>query len=241
MGLLWQHSHSLKFWRNFHCWLNWKLGKIFITGCAGSCHFDNFQCSQWWKCHQNKNMTVLAFCSRPSHPIHQCSQRHAPHPTNDISIEFEIRLKFEVPYCKMYSTDYNEILHISRQCNCRDVCKISSWLVKYVLNYSIPNFVGRARGLWFTSVPVGTRQQAIRVSIIPGIFIGQLPDDRGGNNNRGARWLVGIEGEADVRLIRWGKYGNSPQLFQHEFSINCLANQIILKWGKMAKQLIGST
>ena len=26
---------------------------IFITGCTGSCHFDNFQCSQWWKFHRN--------------------------------------------------------------------------------------------------------------------------------------------------------------------------------------------
>ena len=46
-------------------------------------------------------------------------------PTNDISIEFEIRPKFAVLWFKMYSTDHNEILHTSRQCNCRDVCKIS--------------------------------------------------------------------------------------------------------------------
>ena len=29
--------------------------EIFIAGCTGSCHFDNFQCSHWWelqsKCH----------------------------------------------------------------------------------------------------------------------------------------------------------------------------------------------
>ena len=30
----------------------------FITGCTGSCHFDNFQCSQWWKFHQNDDMCV---------------------------------------------------------------------------------------------------------------------------------------------------------------------------------------
>ena len=28
---------------------------IFIIGCTGSCHFDNFQCSQWWKFNQNDN------------------------------------------------------------------------------------------------------------------------------------------------------------------------------------------
>ena len=31
---------------------------IFITGCTGSCHFDNFQCSQWWKFCQNDNISV---------------------------------------------------------------------------------------------------------------------------------------------------------------------------------------
>ena len=30
--------------------------KILITGCTGSCHFDNFQCSQWWKFHQNEDI-----------------------------------------------------------------------------------------------------------------------------------------------------------------------------------------
>ena len=37
----------------------------------------------------------------------------------------------------MYSTDHNEILCKSQQCNCRDVCKISLWLVKYILDYFI--------------------------------------------------------------------------------------------------------
>ena len=31
---------------------------ILITGCTGSCHFDNFQCSQWWKFHQNEDIFV---------------------------------------------------------------------------------------------------------------------------------------------------------------------------------------
>ena len=34
--------------------------EIFITGCTESCHFDNFQCSQWWKFRQNYNIFVLA-------------------------------------------------------------------------------------------------------------------------------------------------------------------------------------
>ena len=32
--------------------------EIFITGCIGSCHFDNFQCSQWWTFHQNEDFSV---------------------------------------------------------------------------------------------------------------------------------------------------------------------------------------
>ena len=35
---------------------------------------------------------------------------------------------------KMYTIDHKEILHTSRLCNCRDVCKISLWSVKYDLN-----------------------------------------------------------------------------------------------------------
>ena len=46
-------------------------------------------------------------------------------PTNGISIEFEIRSNFAELWFKTYSTNHNEILHTSRQCNCRDVCKIS--------------------------------------------------------------------------------------------------------------------
>ena len=29
------------------------FNEILITGCTGSCNFDNFQCSQWWKFNQN--------------------------------------------------------------------------------------------------------------------------------------------------------------------------------------------
>ena len=34
----------------------------------------------------------------------------------------------------MYLTDHNEILITSRQCNCRDVYKISLLSVEYILN-----------------------------------------------------------------------------------------------------------
>ena len=55
-------------------------------------------------------------------------------PTNEISIEFEIRPHLAVLWFQMCSTNHNEILHMSRQCNCRDLCKISLWLVKYISN-----------------------------------------------------------------------------------------------------------
>ena len=44
-----------------------------------------------------------------------------PRPTNDTSIEFEIRPKFEVLLFKLCKTDRNESLHTARQCNYRDV------------------------------------------------------------------------------------------------------------------------
>ena len=55
-------------------------------------------------------------------------------PTNDISIEFEIRPKFEVPWFEIHFTDHNEMLHTSRQLHCRDVCKISLWSAKCICN-----------------------------------------------------------------------------------------------------------
>ena len=45
-------------------------------------------------------------------------------PTNDISIELEIWPKFGLLWFKMYSTDHNEILHMSWECSYNDVCKI---------------------------------------------------------------------------------------------------------------------
>ena len=49
-------------------------------------------------------------------------------PTNDISIEFEIRPKYAVLWFEMYSTNHTEILHMPRQ------CKISWWSAQCILN-----------------------------------------------------------------------------------------------------------
>ena len=48
-------TEMLLFWRNFHHWLHW------------SCHFDNFQCSQWWKFRQNDNIFVSVLFVKQDH------------------------------------------------------------------------------------------------------------------------------------------------------------------------------
>ena len=63
-----------------------------------------------------------------------CVKVPGTRPTNNISIEFEIRPKFAVLWFKIYSADQNEILHTSWECNCRGMCTISLWSVKYILN-----------------------------------------------------------------------------------------------------------
>ena len=55
-------------------------------------------------------------------------------PTNDISIEFEIRPKFAMLLFKMYSTDHKEKLQMSRHLHCRDTCKIPLCSVEHISN-----------------------------------------------------------------------------------------------------------
>ena len=62
------------------------------------------------------------------------------HPSNNISIKFEIQWKFVMLLFITYKAYYNEISHTSRQCNCCDVWKISLWWVEHILNQSTPNF-----------------------------------------------------------------------------------------------------
>ena len=68
---------------------------------------------------------------------HSQSSISGAHPTNDISTELKIRPKIPVLWFKMHSADHDEILHTSRQFNCRDVCKnfaVISWYFR--LEYS---------------------------------------------------------------------------------------------------------
>ena len=69
------------------------------------------------------------------HLRHSCAR-----PTNDISIEFEIRSEFVVLWLKMRSTDHNEISHMTRHCYCCDVCKTSLFSARYVVNKNIKKF-----------------------------------------------------------------------------------------------------
>ena len=70
----------------------------------------------------------------------QTMQWPGARPTNGISIEFEIWLKFGVLWFQICSTDHNKILHLSRQLHCHDVCKILLWSAKYVMKKSNTNF-----------------------------------------------------------------------------------------------------
>ena len=67
----------------------------------------------------------FAFCRTSSQIAHIVLPGAGP--TNDISIEFEIRPKYAVLWFKMYCTNHNDILRTPRQCNCRNMCKISLW------------------------------------------------------------------------------------------------------------------
>ena len=61
-------------------------------------------------------------------------------PTNNILIKFEIQWSFVMFFFITYAADHNEIVHTSRQCNYRDMCKISLWSVERILNQSTANF-----------------------------------------------------------------------------------------------------
>ena len=68
--------------------------------------------------------------------------RPGARPTNHISIEFQIRAKFGGLLFKIYLNiyDHNEMLRTSWQLHCHGMCKISLWLVEYILYQSTPNF-----------------------------------------------------------------------------------------------------
>ena len=55
-----------------------RFDEIFITGCTESCQNDNFQCSQWWKFHQNDNISVSVYICNMYTMYHAATQHYEP-------------------------------------------------------------------------------------------------------------------------------------------------------------------
>ena len=50
-------------------WTCCHFDDIFLAGCIGSCHSDNFQCSQWEKCHENDDISALVLTFDQDVPV----------------------------------------------------------------------------------------------------------------------------------------------------------------------------
>ena len=70
---------------------------------------------------------------------HQYNSSSGARPANRVLIKFKMRAKFDVLRFKVHSADHNKILHMSRQCNCRDMRKNSLQSIEHILNYLTPN------------------------------------------------------------------------------------------------------
>ena len=113
-----------------------------------------------------------------------CGCKPGTHPTNDISIEFEIRLKLAVLWFKINYTNHNGILHTSRQYNCRDVCKISLCSVGNVLNWGTGNFDRISNSI---EIPLTGRASGLPTDCLPG-YSDYWVKQYNGIREVGARW-----------------------------------------------------
>ena len=68
--------------------------------------------------------------------LHCLSAGSLTRPTKEISIEFNIRLRYNCLYLLSHLSDHNEILHIPIQHSCLGMSKISLWLDQFAFNYS---------------------------------------------------------------------------------------------------------
>ena len=82
-----------------------------------------------------------AHMTDPGNERHLLGMESGARPTNSISIEFKIQWQFTVLWFKMCSADHNNILHVSQQCHCLNVCKILLWLAECVMNKSILSLI----------------------------------------------------------------------------------------------------
>ena len=134
-------THDMFGWNRIVFWFTLHIAKVpcvqFTIVIGVTCSVPSRYLNQWWP------SSLVEICVPASVLIiHYVWLRHGTgtRPTNDISIEFEIQWKFVLLLFVTYSADHNQIMHTSRQCNCRDVCKISLWSLEHILNQSIPNF-----------------------------------------------------------------------------------------------------
>ena len=135
-----QHSKELMWTRSLYNMEESHLKSIWHWNHVNS-HFSFREIMSWWIL-----MILWSLCC------------HDARPTNVTSIEFEIWSKFWVLWFKVCSTNHKEILYMSRQWNCRDICTISLWSAEYVMNKSITKFqwisiliemIIHATGAWY--------------------------------------------------------------------------------------------
>ena len=128
--------------------------------------------------------------------------------------KFDIGPNFAVLWFKICSNNHNEISHTSRQCNCRDVCKILMWSVKHILNKSTRNF--------------GRISNSIEISLV-----GQAPDQDLGEEIKHFHFSV---------LTHWGRdemNNISQTTLSNAFSwMKILEFQIKFHWSLFLKALL---
>ena len=66
MPMVWHMTNAMDLLQPSLKWKCLHFDEIFITGYTGSCQNDNFQCSQWWKFHQNINTFIIQCWTKPS-------------------------------------------------------------------------------------------------------------------------------------------------------------------------------
>ena len=142
------------------------------------------------------------------------------HPTKGISIEYEIQSKFAVLWLKTCPTDHNEIMHSSRQCYSCDICKISLWSAKYVMNKSDTVSLNFELDFYYLTVNTNARMRTLWheqsglclniKTVFPGMGISSIK----------VRWLwdcfifmIGIP----ILLTHWGR-DKMDVIFQTTFS-----------------------
>ena len=118
--------------RMFHVHIFHGLYTYFIKSCRAGIFFIMFYCTfvlvdvPWNKWIESQSVfEVILTCYGPVTPALDL----VPIPLTIFWSNLCAVLWF-----KMCWTDNNEILHTSRQCYCRDVCKILLWSVEYIMN-----------------------------------------------------------------------------------------------------------